>query len=71
MVHGISRIQCNLDSFRKGGFIMSNMLLSEMDMAVLEERLESLNAQGVAATEELSGELNMSGCATGYCMAWD
>ncbi len=51
--------------------MMSNMLLSEMDMAVLEERLESLNAQGVAATEELSGELNMSGCATGYCMAWD
>ncbi len=50
---------------------MSNMNLSEMDMSILEQRLESLTSQGVQATEEMSGELNMSGCATGYCMAWD
>ena len=47
------------------------MSLSTEKMEILEKRMEALKNQGVQATEEKSGELNMSGCATGYCMAWD
>ena len=50
---------------------MFDMTLSKMDMSILEQRLEALRAQGVAATDSLSGELNMSGCASSSCMAWD
>lgn len=45
--------------------------LSKESVELLQERLEDLTAQGVKATETLSGELNMSGCASSSCMAWD
>lgn len=47
------------------------MSLSTEKMEILAKRMEELKKQGVHATEEKSGELNMSGCASGYCMAWD
>ena len=50
---------------------MADMYLSEKELSNLEQRLAKLSEQGVAATEQLSGELNMSGCASSSCMAWD
>ncbi len=49
---------------------MSELRLSSEELSLLENRLVSLEEQGVIATEDLSGELNMSGCASGYCQAW-
>lgn len=50
---------------------MKEMTLSMEKMEQLQKRMAELAAQGVLETEETSGELNMSGCASGYCMAWD
>lgn len=46
------------------------MTLSAEKMALLEKRIEELKKQNVQPEREKSGELNMSGCASGYCMAW-
>ena len=47
------------------------MGLSKEKMEILEKRMEELKSQNVEPAKEASGELNMSGCASGYCMAWD
>ena len=49
---------------------MMDAKLSKEAMSELQSRLEELTAAGVKATEKLSGELNMSGCASSNCMAW-
>ena len=50
---------------------MSNIYLSEEELSVLTGRMEDLFAQGVTVSDEHSGEMNYSGCATGHCQAWD
>ena len=50
---------------------MSNIYLSEEELSVLTGRMEDLFAQGVTVSDEHSGEMNFSGCATGHCQAWD
>ena len=45
--------------------------ISAESMKQLEARLNALAAQGVKAETNQSGELNMSGCASSSCMAWD
>ena len=50
---------------------MMEAKLSKEAMNELQARLDALTAAGVKATETLSGELNMSGCASNNCMAWD
>ena len=50
---------------------MKEMTLAAEKMEMLEKKIAELSNQGVTATDEASGELNMSGCASGYCMAWD
>lgn len=55
---------------RKECIVMKEMTLAAEKMEMLEKRIAELSNQGVTATAEASGELNMSGCATGYCQAW-
>ncbi|MGN1267015.1 MAG: hypothetical protein ACI4UH_03660 [Dorea sp.] len=50
---------------------MYNSMMSAESMIQLEERLNALLDQGVEAETKQSGELNMSGCASSSCMAWD
>lgn len=50
---------------------MMEAKLSKEAMNELQARLEELTVAGVKATVKLSGELNMSGCASSSCMAWD
>lgn len=50
---------------------MFNTKISAESMMQLEARLHTLAAQGVEAETKQSGELNMSGCASSSCMAWD
>lgn len=50
---------------------MSEIKLNAEAMDVLEERLHALMERGIEASTSLSGELNMSGCASSSCMAWD
>lgn len=50
---------------------MFETTISAEAMAQLEERLSVLLDQGVEAEKKQSGELNMSGCASSSCMAWD
>ena len=50
---------------------MMEAKLSKEAMNELQARLEERTVAGVKATEKLSGELNMSGCASSSCMAWD
>ncbi len=50
---------------------MFDTMISAEGMELLEERLGALLAQGVEAEKKQSGELNMSGCASSSCMAWD
>lgn len=45
--------------------------ISAEAMLQLEERLNVLAEQGIKAETRQSGELNMSGCASSSCMAWD
>lgn len=45
--------------------------ISAEAMLQLEERLSVLKEMGVEAETKQSGELNMSGCASSSCMAWD
>lgn len=47
-----------------------NLILSEDSMAEIEKRMSELSSQGITAIESKSGELNISGCASGYCQAW-
>lgn len=44
--------------------------LTAEEIRKINQRLDELVKENVKETEEKSGELNMSGCATGYCMAW-
>lgn len=50
---------------------MFDTMISAEAMFQLEERLNVLLDQGVQAETKQSGELNMSGCASSSCMAWD
>ncbi len=50
---------------------MNKIYLNEEEMNVLTGRMEDLASQGVTVSEEHSGEMNFSGCATGHCQAWD
>lgn len=56
---------------RKEYVIMFDTMISAEAMFQLEERLNVLLDQGVKAETKQSGELNMSGCASSSCMAWD
>lgn len=51
--------------------LKKSLTISQDAMRDIEQRMSELSAQGVVATETLSGELNMNGCASGYCQAWD
>ena len=50
---------------------MNKIYLNEEEMNVLTGRMDDLASQGVTVSEEHSGEMNFSGCATGHCQAWD
>jgi len=50
---------------------MFDSKISAESMMQLEARLNVLAKQGVEAETRQSGELNMSGCASSSCMAWD
>ena len=50
---------------------MVELKISAEAMMQLEKRLSVLGEQGVKAETKQSGELNMSGCASSSCMAWD
>ncbi len=50
--------------------VKKNLTLSQEAVSALEKRMQELSAQGVKAEEKASGELNISGCASGSCMAW-
>lgn len=50
---------------------MFEMKLSCEAMMQLDARLSTLAAAGIKAETKQSGELNMSGCASSSCMAWD
>ncbi len=50
---------------------MADLKISLEAMHQLEEKLASLEKAGVMAETKQSGELNMSGCASSSCMAWD
>lgn len=56
---------------RKERINMFDTIISAEAMNQLEERLSVLLGQGVKAETKQSGELNMSGCASSSCMAWD
>ncbi|MDE6086882.1 MAG: hypothetical protein K2G25_00665 [Oscillospiraceae bacterium] len=47
-----------------------NLTISQSAVKDIESRINELSAQGVSATSVASGELNISGCASGYCQAW-
>jgi len=49
---------------------MSKFYLSEEKMKKIEKAMEKFSENGVAVAEDHSGEMNFSGCAKGYCMAW-
>lgn len=51
--------------------IKNTLALQGEVMQSIKDRLESLSAQGITASQEHSGELNFNGCASGYCQAWD
>lgn len=48
----------------------NNVVLSTVALNEINQRMEALNAAGVEISEEHSGEMNFSGCASGYCQAW-
>ena len=50
---------------------MSQFYLSTDEMQRITQSMENLNAEGIVVSENHSGEMNFSGCATGYCQAWD
>ncbi len=49
---------------------MDMLRLSTEAMKNISLTLTELSANGVSAAENHSGEMNFSGCASGYCMAW-
>ena len=50
---------------------MGKLTLNSQSMKDIEKRMEVLVSNGVKVKEEHSGEMNFSGCAKGYCQAWD
>ena len=48
-----------------------SLTLQKKKLQSIDQRMEALSAPGVKASQEHSGELNFSGCASGYCQAWD
>lgn len=50
---------------------MFDMRISPEAMMQLDARLSALASAGIKAETNQSGELNMSGCASSSCMAWD
>ncbi len=49
---------------------MGAFYLSAEMMEAIDQTMASLTASGVTAAECHSGEMNFSGCASGYCQAW-
>jgi len=64
-VDGVER-RCNMNNTTK-----KSLTLQKKKLQSIDQRMEALSAQGVKASQEHSGELNFSGCASGYCQAWD
>ena len=50
--------------------MIEGLTLSTEEMKKLNEKTRELEAQGVHAAKDHSGEMNFAGCATGYCHAW-
>lgn len=48
-----------------------SLTVSEDAIHDIEKRISELSAHGVSEAETASGELNISGCASSSCMAWD
>ena len=51
--------------------VKRRLTLTEQNLQDIDQRLADLSAKGVKAFQEHSKELNFSGCASGYCQAWD
>lgn len=49
---------------------MSAFYLSDMELQAIEATMADLKADGVEMSRVPSGEMNFSGCASGYCQAW-
>lgn len=47
------------------------LCLSEVAMKDIDKKIKDLSDKGVTSSKKHSGNLNFSGCASGYCMAWD
>lgn len=50
--------------------VRRSLSLSSESISAIDKRISSLSAEGVKASQDHSGEMNFSGCATGYCQAW-
>jgi len=50
---------------------MSMFYLPQEALQAIDQKMEHLTENGAVASTEHSGEMNFSGCASGYCMAWD
>ena len=50
--------------------IKTKMVLSNSALDEINKRVETLSNAGVQISEEHSGEMNFSGCKSGYCQAW-
>ncbi len=48
-----------------------SFVLDETILDSIDERMKRLAKEGAVVSEDLSGELNFSGCHRGYCQAWD
>lgn len=50
---------------------VKDFVLDENILESIDERMISLESEGAVVSDEMSGELNFSGCHRGYCQAWD
>ena len=46
------------------------LTLPESAIQAIEQRMTFLSENGVTVSQQCTGELNFSGCASGYCQAW-
>ncbi len=51
--------------------VVESLCLNLESMQRLNDQVEKLASNGVNVSREHSGELNFSGCRSGYCQAWD
>ena len=50
--------------------VKNAVALPESALQAIEQRMKSLTESGVSAAQDHTGEMNFSGCASGYCQAW-